>query len=539
MNPPETLAERVMGALTKGSRVDREEFLHEHPEWQQRRQVSLVLQVQRGEQRRPDEDAEESQDEVPEMVPFYKRRAQWFQKNPPKAPSTEADTSRFAKRQMYSDQTIFCGRPYFNYQAIPPTLLCPQFSQFMVDLDSCTPSTSDIKFFHQLSHDMSNIFTDETVRNNAFIDIMRGHGFPDLSKTYIGKFHNDGSLEVYINKLGKSAIYLVLEVKNELGKGGAEPMVQAALYWLESIRPFAEDGDSQLHYQTNFPAVLLLHNGESCPARLLVCATLSIGPCISAAVAVYADAPNVQILNPVIPLHFHPSDYKARATGERFVCALRRLLSDLKNYYTASAFSQQSYLQPQFPFYSAYTDGNVSHQFVYEKQIDQRTVFVAHLRDNPKDKIFVKFTRCYGEDAHRAAHARGFAPRLRAVERFQDGWIMVVMDDVSHQYREIERRPLEKNMYKAVQQALVELHREGFVHGDLREANIMVKRDRVDSEGLHDIILVDFDWAGKEGSVRYPSNITLNHILLPRPDDVERGGPIAVAHDDQMLKFLS
>ena len=539
MNPPETLAERVMGALTKGSRVDREEFLHEHPEWQQRRQVSLVLQVQRGEQRRPDEDAEESQDEVPEMVPFYKRRAQWFQKNPPKAPSTEADTSRFAKRQMYSDQTIFCGRPYSNYQAIPPTLLCPQFSQFMVDLDSCTPSTSDIEFFYQLSHEMSDIIG-EAERNNVFINIMRKHGFPDFSKTFIGKYHNDGTLEVRINQLGKSAIYLVLEVKNELGKGGAEPMVQAALYWLESIRPFAEDGNSQLRYQTNFPAVLLLHNGERCPACLLVCATLSTGPYISAAVAVYADAPNVQILNPVIPLHFHPSDYKARATGERFICALRRLLSDLKNYYTTSAFSQQSsHLQPQFPFYSAYTDGDVSHQFVYEKQIDQKTVFVAHLRDNPEDKIFVKFTRCYGEDAHRAAHARGFAPKLRAVERFQDGWIMVVMDDVSHQYCEIERRPLEKNVYKAVQQALVELHGEGFVHGDLREANIMVKRDGVDSEGLHDIILVDFDWAGKEGSVRYPSNITLNHIWLPRPEDVERGGLITAAHDDQMLKFLS
>ena len=407
----------------------------------------------------------------------------------------------------------------------------------MVDLDSCTPSTSDIEFFYQLSHEMSDIFTDEAKRNDVFINIMRKHGFPDLSKTYIGKFPNDGSLEVHINKLGKSAIYLVLEVKNEVGKGGAEPLAQAALYWLESIRPFAADGDN---YQTNFPAVLLLHNGESCPARLLVCATLSTGPYIAAAVAVHADTPNIQILNPVIPLYFHPSDYKARATGERFICALRRLLSDLKNYYTTSAFSQQSsHLQPQFPFYSAYTDGDVSHQFVYEKQIDEKTVFAAHLRDNPEDKIFVKFTRCYGEDAHRAAHARGFAPKLRAVERFQDGWIMVVMDDVSHQYCEIERRPLEKNVYKAVQQALIELHGEGFVHGDLREANIMVKRDGVDSEGLHDIIFVDFDWAGKEGCVRYPSNITLNHIWLPRPEDVERGGSIAAAHDDQMLKFLS
>jgi len=158
---------------------------------------------------------------------------------------------------------------------------------------------------------MSNIFTEETMRNNAFIDIMYKYGFPDLSKTYIGKFHNDGPLEVYINKLGKSAIYLVLEVKNELGKGGAEPMVQATLYWLESIHPFAEDEDSQLHYQTNFPTVLLLHNNESCLAHLLVCAILSTEPCISTAVAVYADTSNVQILNPVIPLYFHPSDYKA------------------------------------------------------------------------------------------------------------------------------------------------------------------------------------------------------------------------------------
>jgi len=116
---------------------------------------------------------------------------------------------------------------------------------------------------------------------------------------------------------------------------------------------------------------------------------------------------------------------------------------------------------------------------------------------------------------------------------------MVVMDNILCQYCEIEKRLLEKNVYKAVQQALVKLHREGFVHGDLHKANIMVKRNRVDSEDLHDIILIDFDWARKEGSVRYPSNIILNHILLPYPDDVERGGPIAAAHNDQMLKFLS
>ncbi|KAL9713915.1 hypothetical protein Ac2012v2_002220 [Leucoagaricus gongylophorus] len=224
VNPPETLAKWAMGTLMKGSHIVRVEFLYEHPEWQYRLQISLVLQVQL------DKDAEESQDKVPEMVPFYKCRAQWFWKNPPKALSSEAATCQFAKRQIHSDQAIFCGRPYSIYQVIPPTLLCPQFSQFIVDLDSCTPSTSDIEFFYQLSHEMSDIFTQEAKRNNVFINIMCKHGFPDFSKTFIGEYHNDGTLEVCINQLGKSAIYLVLEVKNELGKGGVEPMVQAALY---------------------------------------------------------------------------------------------------------------------------------------------------------------------------------------------------------------------------------------------------------------------------------------------------------------------
>ena len=113
------------------------------------------------------------------------------------------------------------------------------------------------------------------------------------------------------------------------------------------------------------------------------------------------------------------------------------------------------------------------------------------------------------------------------------------MDDVSHQYCGIKGRRLEKDMYKAAKEALALFHKDGYVHGDLRETNIMVKRDRVDSEGLGDIILIDFDWAGKENAVRYPSNITLNHPDIPRPMSIERGGLISSAHDDHMLEFLS
>jgi len=48
-------------------------------------------------------------------------------------------------------------------------------------------------------------------------------------------------------------------------------------------------------------------------------------------------------------------------------------------------------------------------------------------------------------------------------------------------------------VYKAAEKALALLHKDGYVHGDVHETNIMVKRDRVNSEGLGEIILVAFD----------------------------------------------
>ena len=56
-------------------------------------------------------------------------------------------------------------------------------------------------------------------------------------------------------------------------------------------------------------------------------------------------------------------------------------------------------------------------------------------------------------------------------------------------------------MYQAAEKALALLHKDRYVYGDVHETNIIVKRDRIDSEGLGDIILVDFDWARKENTV--------------------------------------
>ena len=49
-------------------------------------------------------------------------------------------------------------------------------------------------------------------------------------------------------------------------------------------------------------------------------------------------------------------------------------------------------------------------------------------------------------------------------------------------------------------------HSQGFVHGDLRDANILIENDGI-------MKLVDFDWGGEVDQVSYPTP-TLNRELL-------------------------
>ena len=59
------------------------------------------------------------------------------------------------------------------------------------------------------------------------------------------------------------------------------------------------------------------------------------------------------------------------------------------------------------------------------------------------------------------------------------------------------------------------LHAEDYVHGDIRDSNFLVKVDGTDA------MLLDFDWAGKEGIAHYPINI--NRLTVERPPEVKNG----------------
>ena len=77
--------------------------------------------------------------------------------------------------------------------------------------------------------------------------------------------------------------------------------------------------------------------------------------------------------------------------------------------------------------------------------------------------------------------------------------------------------------------ALMCLHSNGFCHGDFRPCNIFVTASKT-------IDIIDYDWAGRIGEVKYP--LFMNHISIKWPDTAEDGGKITEAHDTYWLDAL-
>jgi len=79
---------------------------------------------------------------------------------------------------------------------------------------------------------------------------------------------------------------------------------------------------------------------------------------------------------------------------------------------------------------------------------------------------------------------------------------MVVMKMIGKDYCRLMVFVPPYSHYDDIIGKLTSLHQENYVHGDVRNMNIMVKKD-----GSQGFKLVDFDWSGRIGDVRYLMNV--------------------------------
>ena len=169
-------------------------------------------------------------------------------------------------------------------------------------------------------------------------------------------------------------------------------------------------------------------------------------------------------------------------------------------------------------------EARIFFQSVFRVSYD-KPIFNANLYGS-KGQFLAKMTsHSYGASVHRFLAHCGFAPRLLGectldehsptiyvMEKLDDSWVSLAAWSTEGAPVDSQQRSAARSqIYAWIIEIIGLLEGENFVHGDLRTTNMMIKRD---GSALK---VIDFDWAGEAGVVRYP---------LERNDDIGYWPPV-------------
>jgi thiamine kinase-like enzyme len=170
-------------------------------------------------------------------------------------------------------------------------------------------------------------------------------------------------------------------------------------------------------------------------------------------------------------------------------------------------------------------------KFVLESRhdaVENRHLYHARLVSpiSSDGAIYVKFSQRYSVDLHSFCVSQGLAPKILGFQQLSGGWFVVAMEKVDIvDPNSISSFP-EAERWKTDIKTLVDgFHQKGLVHGDLRLANFVFTK----SENPRRMLLVDFDWGGKEGEVMFPHGQLTNELGVSNNQLCYR--PITKEHD--------
>lgn len=423
------------------------------------------------------------------------------------------------------------------------TLIHPVFAQFVQDCKTYEPTEVDYKLERKLSREMSRKFPSEKERAAAFRDIMtQDYGIP-LKIGRIAAYTTDGDAREESKHDQKQYIYLITEAKNELGSGGhAEPTFQSSLYYFEYLREFS-DKPPLLG-----PCLHIIYAGGYTPVSCSRILTTYVGATFLIYGSAFSDRVHLDVLK-TISLCYHPDEPGQSEDARKVLGSVNKAVNTLREYYCnlKRPDPDQIWRDSKFPYMTKYTsikDGS-SIDFIYMLQPNAgKKIFIAKATNN-KTPLFVKFvvslTRDYPQHVHAKLADAGLAPPLLGCEALPAGWTMVVMEMKSpEEYRPYSGKPEDgflfpplECMHEQARSAVQKMHELGFVHGDLRNVNILVRRQEETDGTAPPILLCDLDWAGEHGKVCYPMGIADKKVW--RPTGVKGGVEMTQQHDLDMV----
>ena len=166
------------------------------------------------------------------------------------APSAGAKPKEFRKGQEKAP--IHCNRPCDTAKTLPLRLSHPVFGDFMDDCKSYKPTPGDKTFLNEFIVAMSSIYDTEIHRQTTILELFRTADIVLQPNKIIGTdYTTDGS-----SFFGGHLLYVLAELKNEIGSTKSEPYLQAVLYYLEATRSHVSK-----YLTSGLPCIILLIYG--------------------------------------------------------------------------------------------------------------------------------------------------------------------------------------------------------------------------------------------------------------------------------------
>ena len=407
-------------------------------------------------------------------------------------PSPSEACKQFEEKQ--EELPIFCHRPPGKgYSGLHVSLQVKAFGKF-IDLQETIPDPKYYSLAVKLMIAMSEFYKCETSRRHAFKQKIQEIMFADQGLLYQEeKKISHAKIDLAIVS-SSGQVLVSFEFKNEFSGISSEPTAQNIACYINSQK--------SLHRQR---APMLLINCIGCNYLQVFGAAWNKG------------ALCVDPLTPPVSLLHVPYDP---------LCGLERLAHLLAAVDATTLELMEYYSHPNNksigPYFSKFDDSKI----VYKKTIpNKENLFVASLNNsNGCKEVVVKFSQRYGIEVHRFLADKNKAPKVIHFEKLPGKWFVVVMEKVVCKNDDAVACA---HIHGELQTVLEELKSNNFVHGDLRKQNILLLADNT-------IKVVDFDWAGESGAVKYPTNL---NIECPWHPDVTPGGPILHEHDEYQLSL--
>eukprot|EP00727_Mastigamoeba_balamuthi_P012342 m51a1_g7730 hypothetical protein (612) ;mRNA; f:159789-161883 len=447
-----------------------------------------------------------------------------YSKAAEEAPSRIAEhPSLLAKTQRKETTMLFCHRPAWGGEgSIPVVLLSQELRSFTESCRNALPDKEDCAVAVELARKMPNVGLTQAERMAQFCVAFKPLA-TTLGLNVFGSLNSsrettsDGS----IRGLSPEVLLANLVAKADTGVGGELDM-QNFFYYAHF---WAQEGVANIVLRSPCPAVLLGLEGPL--LRVYVAAGRRVDP--------------VVVLNLLLIL----DDMDAMVAVARFVHAFKETLPRLLEHYriVLASLSTTLPVEHYFPDFDRFSprEGEVVQLRYTDWPAKQRLLFRAEAIGTAggtasAKQLAVKFTKQYCCEAHALLVQSGNAPVLLYEGPLGEtgGWRVVVMEWMEGllDYRTAKKSG-EQHFKESLVKAVQLLHKSGFVHGDLRPPNVLGRRN---SEGMVDAIVVDFDWAGRDGAALYPP--FMNHELISWADGVSDSQPMKREHDEVMVRRL-